>query len=100
MRAMGDDRKGGYVSRAGLKLEAALDGFELDVAGRRPDQVRNAARRRALAAAGLTHEPHRFAGGDIDVEAVHRLHHALGSREVHLEAANLEQCFTHRPNSC
>ena len=32
---MGDDRRGGYVSRAGLKLEAALDGFELDVAGMR-----------------------------------------------------------------
>jgi len=32
---MGDDRRGGYVSRAGLKLEAALDGFELDVAGLR-----------------------------------------------------------------
>jgi len=32
---MGDDRKGGYVSRAGLKLEAALDGFELDVSGMR-----------------------------------------------------------------
>ena len=32
---MGDDRRGGYVSRAGLKFEAALDGFELDVAGMR-----------------------------------------------------------------
>ncbi len=32
---MGDDRKGGYVSRAGLKLEAALDGFGLDVTGMR-----------------------------------------------------------------
>ncbi len=32
---MVDDRRGGYVSRAGLKLAAALDGFELDVAGMR-----------------------------------------------------------------
>ncbi len=32
---MGDDRRGGYVSRAGVKLAAALDGFELDVAGMR-----------------------------------------------------------------
>jgi 23S rRNA (cytidine1920-2'-O)/16S rRNA (cytidine1409-2'-O)-methyltransferase len=32
---MGDDRKGGYASRAGLKLAAALDGFELDVTGMR-----------------------------------------------------------------
>ena len=30
---MGCDRRGGYVSRAGLKLEAALAGFELNVAG-------------------------------------------------------------------
>ncbi len=32
---MGDERRGGYVSRAGVKLEAALDGFELDVTGLR-----------------------------------------------------------------
>lgn len=32
---MGDDGKGGYVSRAGVKLQAALDGFELDVTGLR-----------------------------------------------------------------
>ena len=30
---MGGDRTGGYVSRAGLKLHAALGGFELDVTG-------------------------------------------------------------------
>ena len=30
---MGGDRRGGYVSRAGLKLEAALGGFGLDVTG-------------------------------------------------------------------
>ena len=30
---MGNDRRGGYVSRAGLKLEAALAGFELNVTG-------------------------------------------------------------------
>ena len=30
---MGGDRRGGYVSRAGLKLEAALGGFRLDVTG-------------------------------------------------------------------
>ena len=32
---MGDDRRCGYASRAGLKLEAALEGFELDVTGMR-----------------------------------------------------------------
>ena len=32
---MGGDSRGGYVSRAGLKLEAALDGFGLDVSGLR-----------------------------------------------------------------
>ncbi len=30
---MDSDRRGGYASRAGLKLEAALRGFELNVAG-------------------------------------------------------------------
>ncbi len=30
---MGGDRRGGYVSRAGLKLEAALGGFGMDVTG-------------------------------------------------------------------
>ncbi len=30
---MDNDRRGGYVSRAGLKLEAALAGFELNVTG-------------------------------------------------------------------
>lgn len=30
---MGDDRRGGYASRAGVKLQAALDGFEIDVTG-------------------------------------------------------------------
>ena len=32
---MGDERRGGYVSRAGVKLEAALKAFELDVTGLR-----------------------------------------------------------------
>ena len=30
---MGGDRRGGYVSRGGLKLEAALEGFGLNVTG-------------------------------------------------------------------
>ncbi len=65
---------------------AAEEDAAPDDLGRRPEDLHDGVRDRALAAAGLAREPEDLPGGDREVDAVDRDHVAVGDAEVaHLD---------------
>ncbi|MCY1296085.1 hypothetical protein D9M70_454550 [compost metagenome] len=57
------------------------------------EQAHDAHHRLALAGAGLADDRKRFAGTDVEIDALDRFHRAIRRREVHLEAANGQDGF-------